>query len=264
MSYTFYSFRNREEKDLEMWSNRTLEGETKSCETRTLCSVFNQYIPRGSKIIEAGCGMGGWVNYFRQKGYDIIGIEYDERVIKKALDFDSHIPIQYGDVNHLHFPNDTFNSYISLGVIEHFQEGPQKALLEARRILKKNGLIFVTVPYLNLFRKLITHPLRDLYFFIRRLMGGNDYFWEYRYTKNEMLTFISETGFKLIYIGIDDYIENDKKHHIGLYGDYFFLREKHGDIWELNKIGKIILRIGRLFSPWLFCSGIHIVAQNET
>ncbi len=262
MSYTFYSFRNRDEQDLEMWSHRTLDGETKSCETRTLRSIFSRYIPNGFKIIEAGCGLGGWVNYFRQKGYDIMGIEYDQRVIDKTLTDDSDMPVYYGDVNHLEYPDDTFDAYISLGVIEHFQEGPQRALLEASRVLKKNGLAFITVPYLSLFRRMITHPLRNFYFFVRRLRGGKDYFWEYRYTKKELLTFLMETGFKPIYIGIDDYIETDKKHHIGLYGDFFFLRKKNGDIWELNAIGKIILRVGRWFSPWLFCSGIHIVAQN--
>lgn len=263
MSYTFYSFRNREDQDLEMWSHRTLDGETKSCETRTLCSVFDQYISKDSKMIEAGCGLGGWVNYFKQKGYSIVGVEYDQRVIQKTREYDPHIPIYYGDVNHLKYPDDTFDSYISLGVIEHFREGPQKALAEARRILKRDGLAFITVPYLSPFRKWITHPLRNLYFFVRRLSGGKDYFWEYRYTKNELLTFLEETGFKPVYIGIDDYIENDKKHHIGLYGDYFFLRKRHGEIWELNAVGKMILKVGRLFSPWLFCSGIHIVSRNE-
>ena len=135
--------------------------------------------------------------------------------------------------------------------------------MEAIRVLKPGGLAFITVPLLTVFRRIFSHPLRELYFLIRRMQRKTDYFWEYHYTKNELIAFLKETGLKPIYVGIDDYIESDDKHHIGLYADFFFLRKKGGEVWELNVVGKIILKIGRIFSPWLFCSGIHIVARNE-
>ncbi|MBN2030689.1 class I SAM-dependent methyltransferase [bacterium] len=142
-----------------------LSGETRSCETRTLRSIFDRSISEDLKIIEAGCGLGGWVSYFRRKGYDIIGIEYDQREIQKTLSYDKDLPVYYGHVNHLEYPDDAFDIYISLSVIEHFHECPQKALLETKRILKNNGLAFITVSYLSLFRGMITQPLRNLYFF---------------------------------------------------------------------------------------------------
>ena len=135
-------------------------------------------------------------------------------------------------------------------------------LSEIKRVLKPNGLAFITVPYLSVFRRLVTHSLRDIYFAIRRLMGKKDYFWEYRYTRKELSHFLKETGFEIVYTGIDDYIREDKDHHIGLCADFFFLRTKNGEIWELNKLGKLFLRAGKLFSPWFFCSGLHMVARN--
>ena len=263
MSYTFYSFRNREEQDETQWEGQTVEGLIKSSKTRTLMEIFKQYLDKPNmKIIEAGCGMGAWVHNLREMGHDVIGVDYMQSTVDKVKAYDPDFPIQVGDVLNLDFPDNTFDAYVSLGVIEHFREGPQKALWEAKRVLKPNGLAFITVPYLSVFRRLVTHNLRDIYFLIRRLMGKKDYFWEYRYTKKELAHFLKEAGFEIIYTGIDDYIREDKNHHIGLCADFFFLRAKDGEIWELNRIGKMLLKIGKLFSPWFFCSGIHMVARN--
>ena len=89
------------------------------------------------------------------------------------------------------------------------------------------------------------------------------YFWEYRYTKKELAKFLEQTGFEIISTGIDDYLQSDKNHHIGLYADFFFLRKRNGDIWELNTSGKVILWISRALSPWIVCSGIHVVAKKK-
>jgi len=104
--------------------------------------------------------------------------------------------------------------------------------------------------------------MREIFFFLRRMRGRKDYFWEYRYTKRELARFLEDGGFELLYTGIDDYIPEDRTHHIGLYADFFFLRRKGGEIWELNYPGRLLLRIGRFFSPWLFCSGLHMVARS--
>lgn len=263
MSYTFYSFRNRTKQDEEQWSNQTFDGLVKASQNRTLMQIFNQFLDKPNmKIIEAGCGMGTWIYNLQKMGHDVIGIDYMQSTVDKVKAEVPDLPVEVGDVHHLNFTDNTFDAYVSLGVIEHFQEGPQKALLEAKRVLKPNGLAFITVPYLNLFRRLVTHNLRDLYFAIRRLRGKTDYFWEYRYTKKELTDFLTEAQFQIIFTGIDDYIKEDRDHHIGLCADFFFLRAKDGEIWELSPTGKVLLKLGRLFSPWLFCSGLHIVAKN--
>lgn len=263
VSYKFYSFRDRTGQNEEQWAERTVEGEIRSCYTRTLTRIFDRFLEGPNlKILEAGCGLGGWVHYFRERGHDVIGVEYEASVVQRVKAYDSSFPIVQGDITNLDFPDNTFDAYISLGVIEHFEEGPQKALNEARRVLKPKGLAFITVPYLSFFRRIWVHPLREIYFALRRLKGKKDYFWEYRYTKKELAFFLNEAGFEILYTGIDDYIAEDKKHHIGLYADFFFLRKKGGEIWELNLPGRLFLRIARVFSPWLFCSGLHMVARN--
>lgn len=264
MSYKLYSAKAPEDQNDNQWTQRSVKGEIESCITRTLGRIFNEFLQNKSlKILEAGCGLGGWVYFLKEKGHDIIGLEYEQRIVERVREYDPDFPILQGDVTELDFKDNTFDAYISLGVIEHFEEGPRKALSEAERVLKPGGLAFISVPYLNIFRLLFVHPLRSFYFFLRSLSGKKRHFWEYRYSKKELRNFLEDCGFKVIYEGIDDYIPHDRRHHIGLWADFFFLRKKGGEIWELNSPGKLILKMGSFLSPWLFCSGQLMVAENK-
>lgn len=262
MSYKLYSFKTGKEHDLDQWNGRSLQSEIDSIRNRTLVNIFERYLDRpGLRILEGGCGLGGWVDYFRNRGHDVVGVEYDERIVKLAKEHDPSIPIVLGDITRLDFPDSSFDAYISLGVIEHFEEGPQVALEEAHRILKPNGLAFITTPVLTPLRRIVAHPMRDVYFTLRDMQGKPKYFWEYRFTKEELCNYIRDAGFEIEYVGIDDYELEERRKHIGLWADYFFLRDKSGRAWELNGAGRTVLRLLRLGSPWFFCSGAHVVAR---
>lgn len=263
MSYKLYSFKTGAEHDLDQWESRSLLGELESFKSRTLVGIFDRFMNgRQLRILEGGCGFGAWCIWFREFGHEVLGIEYEKHIVERALAYDKTAPVVLGDITDLKYPDNSFDAYISLGVIEHFEHGPEKALAEAHRILKPGGLAFVTTPYLTVFRRLVAHPMRSLYFFWRTLRGKPKYFWEYRFTKKELRRYLEQAGFEVIYTDIDDYVPEEKNRHIGLWADFFFLRKKDGEIWELNGVGKTLLRIGRrFFSPWLFCSGVQMVAR---
>lgn len=262
MSYKLFSFKTGAEHDLDQWEERSMQGELESFKNRTLVGIFDKFMHgRKLRILEGGCGFGAWCIYFRERGHDIVGIEYDQRIVERALAYDETVPVVLGDITDLKYPDSSFDAYISLGVIEHFEHGPEKALAEAHRILKPGGLAFVTTPYLTLFRRLVAHPMRSLYFLWRTMRGKPKYYWEYRFTKKELRTYLEKAGFEVIHTDIDDYIPAEKNRHIGLWADFFFLRATGGEIWELNAAGKALLKFFRIFSPWLFCSGIQMVAR---
>jgi len=264
MSYRFLSFKTGEEHDIEQWENRSLEGELRSFEGRTLVRIFNRFLQdRKARILEGGCGFGAWCEWFQQQGHDIVGIEYDPRIVDRARKFKPDVAVELGDITDLKYPDNSFDAYVSLGVIEHFEHGPQKALAEAYRILKPGGLAFVTTPYLTLLRRLVSHPVRSLYFFWRKVKGKPNYFWEYRFTKKELRRFLEEAGFEIIHEDVDDYEPWVRNRHIGLWADWFFLRQPNGEIWELNKLGRAILRVLRLFPASWYCSGLHLVARAQ-
>lgn len=262
MSYKLLSYYTGGEHDLHQWENRSIEGELESFDNRTIISVFDKYLAnKKARILEGGCGYGGWCEWFQRRGHEIIGVEYNEEIAKRAKAFKPDIPVEQGDVTNLKYPDNYFDAYVSIGVIEHFEEGPEKALQEAYRVLKPGGLAFVSTPYLSLLRRFISHPVRSTYFLLRKLRGQPNYFWEYRFTKNELKTYLDSAGFEIIEIAVEDYERDERKRHVGLWADWFFLRKSDGEIWELNGIGKFILFILNLFPRSWYCSGILMVAR---
>jgi len=115
---------------------------------------FNKYLKKGLKILEGGCGVGQYVIYFHREAYDIVGIDFAENTINRIREFDSRIPVKVANVLDLPFEDDTFDIYYSGGVVEHFEEGPERALQEAYRVLKPGGLLLITVPFVNYYRSL--------------------------------------------------------------------------------------------------------------
>jgi len=265
MSYRFLSTKTGSEHDLDQWDSRTLEGELAAFHGRTLLSAFKKYFTnRKVHAIEAGCGLGAWCEWFQRAGHSIIGIEYDIKIVNQAIQSKSTIPVIHGDITNIQFPENSFDAYISLGVIEHFENGPDEALMEAFRVLKKDGLGFFTTPLLTPLRRLISHPIRSLYFLYRTIMGKPSYFWEYRFTKNELRQYLIDAGFTIIDEGVDDYDSSIPNRHLGLWADWFFLRKSNGEIWELNMCGKILLKCLRIFpSAWYSAGYLFVVKPNK-
>ncbi len=262
MSYRLLSFKTSDEHDVEQWENRSLEGELESFNDRTLVRIFDRFLgKKPARILEGGCGFGAWCEWFQNRNHEIVGIEYDENIVAKAREFKPDVAVELGDITNLRYPDNHFDAYISLGVIEHFEHGPEKALSEAHRILKHGGLAFVTTPLLTVFRRLISHPIRTLYFLKRKFSGKPNYFWEYRFTKGELRTYLEQAGFEIVHSDIDDYERDISNRHIGLWADWYFLRKHGGEIWELNSIGQSLLKVLRLLPDSWYCSGLHLVAR---
>jgi len=145
-----------------MWMSRTIEKELEACDLeKPPRELFLEYLSKGDKILDAGCGFGKWLIFLHRLGYDIVGIDNNKLAISRLKKFDNSLKIEVGDILNINYPENYFNAYISMGVIEHFEEGPQSALNEAFRIVRPGGLIFVSVPAENILRKLIKSPLRN-------------------------------------------------------------------------------------------------------
>ena len=164
MQKEFY-FDSRPQSDLwdGMWTARTIEQELEACDLEMPArDLFLAYISKQGRAIDGGCGFGKWVIYLKRLGYVIIGIDNNEMAIAKLKDYDNSLQVELGDILNIHYPDNSFDAYISMGVVEHFEDGPIPALKEAHRVLKPDGLIFVSVPTVNTIRKLVRRPLRNL------------------------------------------------------------------------------------------------------
>ena len=110
-----------------------------------------KYAPSHGKFLEAGCGVGQYVLYFKKLGFDIRGIDISKETIGKSskdaleLGFGSDL-FEMGDLRKLPYESNSLSYYLSMGVVEHFKEGPMDALTEAYRVLKPGGVAYIATP----------------------------------------------------------------------------------------------------------------------
>lgn len=112
-------------------------------------NLFKKYNVR--KILDLGCGTGRHTIYLAKKGFSVYGIDIAKEGIKITKSWLSKENLQanlkigsiYGK---LPFPSNSFDAIISTKVVHHEKiQNIRKAIKEIERVLKPNGLIFVTV-----------------------------------------------------------------------------------------------------------------------
>jgi len=241
------------------WHGETIEEGIDLCQYQLIEPHFREFLPKGGRILEAGCGLGRWVFYLRRLGYDVIGIDLAEDAIAAARKYDPTVPVFSADVLHTRFPDKHFDAVIALGVVEHFEEGPQRAFAEVRRVLTDGGLYFVTVPVQTLNRVLIANPLKEFKRWLQKRNGVGYAFEEYRYTRQDLRKLLREAGFEIIKEAPDDY---RPPKNMGLFVDYPFLRHPSNK-WELNRAGKLVNSIFRLLTPWAACAGVMCICRKR-
>jgi SAM-dependent methyltransferase len=114
---------------------------------------FSKYISSHGKVLEAGCGVGQYVIALRARGYDCVGIDYAADTVARVKSIVPDLPIFVGDITKMEFASNTFESIISLGVVEHRREGPEPFIREMRRVLNHNGRLLISVPHFNPLRR---------------------------------------------------------------------------------------------------------------
>ena len=100
------------------------------------------------------------------------------------------------DVRKLNFPNNFFDGYWSLGVIEHFWEGYHEIIKEAGRVIRPGGYLFLTLPYMSLLRKLKAKI--GLYKKFQREKTNADQFYQFILDKNKTIKDVEQHKFRFI------------------------------------------------------------------
>ena len=143
----------------ETWETSRFEENVRFCSVDPLKPLFEKYSQKGSLMLEGGCGLGQYLAYYDLFGRRVVGLDFAQRALKNLRRRQPHLDLCAGDVSRLPFADETFDLYYSGGVVEHFEGGAEKSLQEARRILKKNGVLLISVPYYNPLRRILS-PLK--------------------------------------------------------------------------------------------------------
>ena len=97
----------------------------------------------GPRILDAGCGAGGYVDYFARKGLDATGIEKFPMFLEVAKEKAFKGTFVQGTLAEpLPFPDASFDTTICLDVLEHVDD--VVAIAELARVTRKR--LIITVP----------------------------------------------------------------------------------------------------------------------
>jgi len=181
------------------WEQTDIIKEIKTLFRDDIRGYVLKYLPRNGVHIEAGCGLGRFNFYLSKLGFEIIGLDNCESSLNLCYEWSREENIksnfQFGDVRRTPFPDNYFSSYLSFGVIEHFEEGPLDALREAYRILRGGGIAIIFTP--NKFN--IKKILENIITWIKSIFSNKkNEFYQYEFSKEELANFIETAGFKVI------------------------------------------------------------------
>lgn len=179
----------------EKWQSKGHDEDLSYLENNEYFRVLKSILKVGDKILEGGFGKGQWVRFLTDKGFQITGVDLSRSAVEDFKRIFPHLDVTTGDIFNLNFPDSSFDAYLSFGVIEHFENGPDLALSEARRVLKKNGYFCVSVPFLNTEKRALYGETSD-----NKSEYSNEEnlrFYQYVMTKPEFKTLLERAGFKV-------------------------------------------------------------------
>jgi len=157
----------------------------------------------GARILDGGCGVGEWVEYLSNSGFDVVGMDISELMIARLKERLPGCKFIRGDIRHVDFPDASFDAYYSWGTFEHFESGLGECIQEAWRILKPQGLLFISVPYQNwwhLFRDTRSLHKWDKAYDPHEGYDGEWRFYQWRFTKPELHRELEMRGFHVLQI----------------------------------------------------------------
>lgn len=154
--------------------------------------VLLREMGQDGRHLEAGCGAGYWVAALQSAGYQIEGVEYSRDLVNLVNHANTHLPVRCEDALAMDCADNTYDSYVSFGVVEHRQTGPDPFLSEAYRIVKPGGKIIISVPFLGAVRRMKGQTRQ-----FEKLRPDVPFF-QYAFSRAEFVEYVRAAGFDIL------------------------------------------------------------------
>lgn len=126
------------------------------------------------EILEVGVGTGKNFPYYPQDGR-VVGIDFAERMLararERARELGTRVILREGDVQHLDFADNTFDTVVASCVFCSVPD-PVQGLRELNRVVKPNGKILL-LEHMRINQPLVGQIMDWLNPFVVRLWGAN-------------------------------------------------------------------------------------------
>jgi ubiquinone/menaquinone biosynthesis C-methylase UbiE len=188
----------------ENWEASQFEESLKFCAIDPLRPLFEKYSKEGSLMLEGGCGLGQYLAYYASKNRRVVGLDFAQQALKNLHKRQDYLNLCGGDVSNLPFADETFDLYYSGGVVEHFEDGAEKSLAEAARVLKKDGVLLISVPYYSPLRRVLSHFKKDQWQKVTKsetdvkTVYDDKKLFQYAYRPPEFQKMLADAGLKIV------------------------------------------------------------------
>jgi ubiquinone/menaquinone biosynthesis C-methylase UbiE len=133
----------------EIYDTRSVEGVIHQQRMAVVLEwLDNLALPKGSRILEIGCGAGLTTIELASRGYRVDAIDSSEAMVERTLQeviesgAGDRVKVFRGDANSLSFEDGTFALVLATGVIP-WLESPDTAVQEMARVVEPGGYVIV-------------------------------------------------------------------------------------------------------------------------
>jgi len=131
---------------------------------------LDRYLPSngsGLRLLDVGCGTGYHLRRYRERGFEISGVDGSPEMLKEARAANPRIEFVLADVDQIPLPSATYDVALCIEVLRYLPD-IQPCLKEIRRMVKPGGMAMITA----------APPMQaNLYPFVNKIVlavgGGN-------------------------------------------------------------------------------------------
>jgi SAM-dependent methyltransferase len=112
---------------------------------RRLEPLFLEHIPRGGRVLDAGCGRSLFTEIRPHWPFRIIASDVDHELLRSRQAEFEEVRFLVGDAQPLPFRDGAFDAVFAGELIEHLPD-PRPGVAEFRRVLRPGGTLILTTP----------------------------------------------------------------------------------------------------------------------
>lgn len=172
-------------------------------------NVLKKINPKGYKILDVGAASGDFVNVAKNSGLDAEGIEYSQYGVDKALEIHNVI-LEKKILSDL--KTNSYYDFIHLNhVFEHFNS-PNEELLYINRLLKKDGILYIEIPFQFHFIERLKHRFSK----VKKDFTLSSIHHPFFYNPSTLNKILINNGFHVIKSSVYNFNRYDKNSFVGL------------------------------------------------